>query len=151
MGKTNYYLTVQLYKDLLKAYSKVCGTCWTQMEAYERVVKLPAPRFYISEKQAYQVISKMLKGDFSSVNRFEPNRRRMYYDLLNKTMELSEKRGYIGKPLCYVVRYAVKEPAPEFYMEPLTFLKIYNGLKNGTIREDGRRLPRIPRDNKDKK
>ena len=42
--KNDYEITRQMHADLIKAYINVSKHCWTQHEAYERMVKEPAPR-----------------------------------------------------------------------------------------------------------
>jgi len=135
--KQNYDITRQMQVDLMKAYKTVCETCWSQQEAYERMVKQPAPRYYVSAKQACQVISPMLRGDFEMVNLMTPTRRRMYYSLFNEVIRLSEKRDFIGKGLIYIMREAVTRPAPEFFISPTRAKIIRAWLKNGLYDEDG--------------
>lgn len=119
--------------DLMKAYSKVAHHCFTQKQAYQRTVMQPAPRFYITSKQAYQVVSKMIKGDFSEVDSMIPTRKRMYYEIFDRTMEAIQKRGYSGKSLHHIMPYIVIQPAPEFYMTYRGFEKIFQFMKHGRL------------------
>ena len=101
------------------------------------MVKEPAPRYYVSAKQACQIISPMLRGDFETINLMMPIKRRMYYSLYNEVIRLSEKRDFIGKGLIYIMREAVTRPAPEFFISPSRAKIIRNWLKSGLYDEEG--------------
>lgn len=136
--KNDYDITKQFQDDLIKAYNQVAYSCLSQEEAYRKAVKQPAPRYYISPKQAHQVISPMLKGNFEKVNMMMPNRRRMYYSLYNKVIELSEKRAFIGKSLFYIMHFAVSSPAPEFFVSHRSIEQVRSFLKNGYYDDTGK-------------
>lgn len=136
--KNDYDITKQFQDDLIKAYNSVAPHCWFQEDAYRRAVVQPAPRYYISAKQASQVLSPMVRGDFSRVDMMMPNRRRMYYSLLNKVIELSEKRAFVGKSLTYIVQFAVSSPAPEFFVGWETIRKVRTYIKHGQYDDEGR-------------
>ena len=125
--KNDYDISRQLQDDLIKAYNQVAPHCWLQVDAYKQAVKQPAPRYYVSPRQAAQVIAPMVRGDFEKVNMMLPNRRRMYYSLFQKVVELSEKRCFIGKSLLYIMQYAVSSPAPEFFC---SFKKLHEVIKD---------------------
>ncbi|MCR5270568.1 MAG: hypothetical protein K6D91_06075 [Prevotella sp.] len=136
--KYDYDISRQLQDDLIKAYNKVAHLCWSQAEAYQKTVIQPAPRFYVSPKQALQIISPMVKGDFSRVELMRPIKKRMYYALYDVVVKLSEKRQFVGKSLFYILQFAVLSPAPEFYISPVNFSLIRAGMIKGTISDDGR-------------
>lgn len=136
--KNDYDITRQFQDDLIKAYNSVALQCWTQEDAYRKTVKQPAPRYYVSAKQAAQIISPMVKGDFELVNMMRPNRRRMYYSLFDKVIELSEKRAFVGKPLSFIVQYAVLSPAPEFFIGYKKVHELRSFIKNGKLTDEGR-------------
>lgn len=136
--KNDYDISKQQQDDLIKAYNKVAYQSWTQAEAYRKAVKQPAPRYYVSARQAAQVIAPMVKGDFEHVDLMQPNRRRMYYSLFEKVIELSEKRAFIGKSLTYIVQFAVSSPAPEFFVSASTLHRVRSFLKNGYINDEGK-------------
>ena len=139
--KNNYSISKQMYEDLIKAYIQVAPHSWTQKDAFEKTVKQPAPRFYVSPKQAAQIISPMLRGDFSKVDSMLPNRRRMYYCLYNRVVEMSEGWQFVNKSLSYIMQYAVVTPAPEFFISCTHMTKIRTFLKLGHIDEEGRVRP----------
>lgn len=123
--------------DLIAAYKAVAPFCWTQKEAHERMVKQPAPRYYVTAKRAYQVILPMMRGDFERVNLMPPSRRRMYYCLFDEVVKMMEKPAYYNKSLKYIMQFAVTRPAPEFFLSPTRAWHIRYWLKKGTINADG--------------
>jgi hypothetical protein len=127
-----------MHADLMEAYIKVSGRCWTQMEAYEKMVKQPAPRYYVTAKQAYQVLLHMMKGDFEIVDSMPIRKKKMYYSLFEQVIKLSEKRSFIGKSLWYIVPFAINCPAPEFFISAERARHIRGWLRSGAIKEDGR-------------
>jgi hypothetical protein len=131
-------ISKQLQEAIMKAYCEVCDKCWTYGEAFAKIAKMPAPRYFVSEKQARMMLSPMMKGDFDQVNLLPPNKRRMYYSLFQKVVEMSESYQYRGKSLSYIVRHAVLEPAPEFFLKPFSLYFIRLMIKHGYIDESGR-------------
>ena len=131
MTKTNYDISVQFRRDMMEAYKKVGARGMTAAQAYALTCKQPAPRYYVTRKQAYQVIAKMLKGDFSEGKKMRDNRRKLYASLFDTTIRLMKKRGFAKKKLYYIMQYAVLEPAPEFFCNWRTFQKIFQCVQNG--------------------
>lgn len=107
-----------MYDELMKVYSKVLREfdVRTQTEAFERTVRHPASRFFIDTRRAYQNIYPMLRGDYSRLEKMKPLRQEMYKALFDVVMRLSQKRQFWGKSPYYIVRFAVLEPAPRFYI-----------------------------------
>jgi len=134
----DYSIQRQMQDDLIKAYCKACDGAWTMQEACSKAVKMPAPRFYVSPKTAYLMISPMVKGDFEKVDLCIPSKRRMYYELFKVVTRLSEKRDFIGKSLWYIVKFAVAQPASEFFVKPHALYAIRQNMKKGRIEDDGR-------------
>lgn len=136
--KTNYNISKQFQEDIIKAYNKVAYVSWTQEEAYKKAVKQPATRYYVSPKQAAQVIAPMVRGDFSKVDAMKPNRRRLYYSLFERVVEMSERRQFIGKSLAYIMEFAVNTPAPEFFVTHYLLAQIRSLIRHRSIDDDGR-------------
>lgn len=143
MSKTNYDITRQMQDDLIKAYCKACPGSWTMQDACSKAVKMPAPRFYVTPKQAYQIISPMVKGDFGRVDLFDPLKRKMYYELFDIVMKLTEKREFIGKSLWYIMPFAVIQPASQFFIKPHSLYCIRQDMRTGRIGDDGKSRPHI--------
>lgn len=108
------------------------------------MVKQPAPRYYVTPKQAYQVISPMMKGDFERVDLMAPTRRNLYYSLFEQVIRLSETREFIGKSLFYIMQYAVIQPAPEFFLSPTRARIIRYWVKSGAIKDGRVQEDKIP-------
>lgn len=138
MSKVDYSIRRQMQDDIIKAYCQSCEGAWKYDDAYKKVSKMPAPRYYISAKQAYQIVAKMVKGDFSEVDHMLPNRRRMYYSLFQKVMELSEQRAFANKSLWYIMPYVVTSPAPEFFIDYQTVGRIRRMMKSGDVDDEGK-------------
>ncbi|MBR1447858.1 MAG: hypothetical protein IJ588_03800 [Prevotella sp.] len=136
--KHDYDISKQFQDDLIKAYNSVAMLSWSQEEAYKKAVKQPAPRYYVSPKQAAQVLAPMIRGDFERVNMMIPNKRRMYYSLFDKVIELSEKRAFVGKSLIFIVQYAVISPAPEFFCSHERLHAIRSLIKTGKLDLEGK-------------
>lgn len=116
MSKKDFELTAIMRDDLMAAYRDVVSSCYTQKQAWEKTVKHPAPRYYVSAKQAHDVLRKMVKGDFSEVDAFRPQKKSMYYSLYRKLLEMSQQREYLKKSLWYICQFLVIQPAPEFFL-----------------------------------
>jgi len=138
MSKENFDISKQLQHDLIEAYKQVYSSCWSQKQAYERMVLQPAPRYYVTPRQASAVLSPMMKGDFEWVDMMLPLRREMYYSLYHEVIKLCEKREFIGKSLSYITRFAVVQPAPRFFISPTRAKIIRSHIRNGVFDKDGR-------------
>lgn len=125
MTKKNFDLTAMQREDLMMAYRDVARACHKQEEAYEKVARHPAKRYYVSAKQAFEKLRKMVTGDFSEVDSMEEPRRRLYYNLFEKLNEMSQRKEYIGKSLYFICSFLVIEPAPEFFITPCRVRDIF--------------------------
>lgn len=110
----------QMMQDLMQIYREVVADCpqgTTQTQVYSMVVSHPAPRFYIDARMAHLRISPMMRGDRSVLEKLSPLKRQMYEDLYEKVMALSQKKGFWHKSLYHILKEAVLEPAPRFYID----------------------------------
>lgn len=110
----------QMMRDLMQVYREVYCDCprgTTQTEVYKLVVQHPAPRFYLDPRWAHQRISMMMRGDMSIISRLSPLKQQMYRDLYDVVMRLYQKKGFWNKSIYYVLKEAVLEPAPRFYID----------------------------------
>lgn len=142
MSKSDYSIRRQMQDDVIEAYKQACQGCWTMDEAYKKAAKMPAPRYYVTPKQAYQVVSRMMRGDFNRVDHMKPNRRRMYYSLFHLVNKMCEQRVFCDKSLYYIMQYAVTRPAPEFFCSYITFGWIRRLVKQGEVDDEGRMVHR---------
>ena len=121
-----YKDTDAMRRDMMKVYNEVYSTCWTQKEAWEKTIRHPAPRYYISPKQAYEVLRPMcFYNDFSAVEKMKPTRQRLYTSLYETVMKMAQKREYLGMSLHHIVYHAVSQEAPEFFVEWEAMRKIF--------------------------
>lgn len=129
MTKNNFGLTAKQREDLMTVYRSVAPHCHSQQEAYEKVVNSPAPRFYVSPKQAWSMLCKMVVGDYSDVDRMKPIRQELYHTLYDRMEKLSQRKEFIGKSLWFICQFLVNEPAPKFFMQPSNMKFIFNHYK----------------------
>lgn len=125
--KQRSHLKEMMRHDLMKVYRDVCGSyeCETNKEAFERVVVHPAPRYYVDPRWAHQVISPMMRGDRSRLERMSPLMREMYEELFGTVLRLAQMERYWGRSLHYILRFAVAEPAPRFYISAARMAQIW--------------------------
>ena len=120
-----------MYDELMKVYCEVCRVyeCRSQQEAFEKTVSHPASRFFIDTRRAYQNIYPMLRGDYSRLEKMKPLRQEMYKALYDVVMRLSQKRQFWGKSPYHIVKFAVLEPAPRFYIGVEKMRKVFRARK----------------------
>ena len=83
-------------------------------ELFIRAAKQPASRFWVSERRAAAVISRMMKGD--KILTMNPKKREMFYELFRRVKRLREDSP--DMTLSEAAFQAVNSTAPEFYLTP---------------------------------
>ena len=109
----------QMADDLMAVYREIYADCpmgTTQTEVYDRVVRHPAPRYYIDPRRAMAVISPMMRGDTSVLKSLSPLKQEMYESLAETVLRLKQRSRFWQKSLYYTLKEAVLEPAPRFYV-----------------------------------
>lgn len=103
----------------MRVFREVAASCECRnnMEAFEKVINHPAPRYYVDARRAHQYISPLCCGDRSRINKLSPLKREMYEQLFSTVQRLWQKNIFWGKSLNYVLQFAVLEPAPRFYIK----------------------------------
>lgn len=129
MARRNFELTCKMREDLMNAYREVYARCRSQKEAYRKTVKCPAPRFYVTPKQAYCMLRRMVRGDFSKVQTLAPHKQSMYMEMFGKLQQISQRQEFIGKSLWFICPFLVAQPASEFYISVETFKDIFPSVK----------------------
>lgn len=114
-------------KELLRAVRRrvMDPRCKSMTEVYAQAVTEPCSRFWVSERRAAEVISKMLRGvdpDWKSV----PLRRKMYQELCRRVIAWREENP--GHPLSDAVFAVVNSQAPEFYLTPESAMVIVSRI-----------------------
>lgn len=114
-------------KELLRAVRRLVmdPSCKSMTQVYARAVMEPCSRFWVSERRAAEVISKMLHGDdrdWKSV----PLRSKMYRELCRRVTAWREENP--GHHLSDAVFAAVNSQAPEFYLTPESAMVIVSRI-----------------------
>lgn len=115
--------------EVMKAYRAVARRVNNvNMRAVtSELVKQPAPRFWVSEERATDVVSLMLRGA-DVLKGMRASKRRMFEEICKRVV--AERSLRPGTPLKWIVADVIYSPAPEFYMEPLTAQDIiYNRIR----------------------
>lgn len=109
----------EMKRDVMKVYREECRNYdgILQTEIYQRTVSHPAPRFYVNAKSALRYISPMMRGDRRALDGMKPLRREMYEVLFEVVLKLSQKERFWGESIYSILRQAVMEPAPRFYID----------------------------------
>lgn len=129
MARRSFELVKQQREDLFAVYREVCASCHSQSEAWHKVINHPAPRYYITPKQAHEMLSPMLRGDTSEIDRLKPLSRKMYKDLFDELNRMSQNTEYMGKSLWYICQFLVTRPAPQFYITEKFLGSTFNACK----------------------
>lgn len=140
-----YTLRVEMISDLLDVYNEVAPDSLTPAIAYERVVKHPAKRFYITPKQVYQRVNNYIKGKTEVITSLKPIQQQQFYDLIKVMIRLQRQGCNRDKGLMHLCRLAVMEPAPRFYIKPTTFSTILSQYIQGQLDEYGRSVYNVNR------
>ncbi len=108
--------TPQRDEELLKAFKSqlhLLGTIPLQ-EVFTRAAMSPASRFWVSERRAMIVVSRMIKGD--RILSMNTKKREMFYEIYRRVKRIMEEER--GITLTEATFRAVNSPAPEFYLTP---------------------------------
>ncbi|MBR1428349.1 MAG: hypothetical protein IJ582_04875 [Prevotella sp.] len=136
--KQKTHLKEEMKEDLMRVYRVLIGehTFHTQQEAYEATVRHKAPRFYVDARWALQRLSPLMRGDRSGLERMSGLQREMYEALFEVVMRLSQKERFWGASLNYIVRHAVMEPAPRFYISAARMGQIWKERRKRVRKRD---------------
>lgn len=117
-------------EELLKAYRKQISKVSSILliDICDKIVNSPAPRFWVSEERAVNVVSAIMRGT-PILNTMRPPKREMFTEIHRRVIDL--KKLHPRWSLCQIVSAVVNSPAPKFYMMPSsarhTLFKIRNG------------------------
>ena len=118
--KQRTYWKEEMKDELMRIYREVSqsGFCSNQQEAYELTITHPAPRYYVDARWAHQRLSPMLRGDRSGLEKINPLTREMYENLFDTVLRLAQNERYWGCSTYELIRNAIMQPAPRFYLTP---------------------------------
>lgn len=124
-------------EDLMKAYRTQLADYHGDIHAFfRRVVNMPSKRFWVSERRAANVVTKMLKGD--RLEGMGREKKRMYYEIFKRVTNLMRHRP---KERIYdLTLEVVNQPAPCFYLTPDSAMMIVSKIKRGFYQERKKKL-----------
>lgn len=105
-------------------------------EAFRTVVKRSAPRFWVSEERAADVVCKMFAGEDPTATMF-PEKRAMYQEIYSRCLRLRE--ALPKAPVAAMVFEVVNQEAPRHYMSEHTLERIINQERRRRRAERGAR------------
>ena len=134
--KQRTYWKEEMKDELMRIYREVSqsGFCRNQQEAYEMTVTHPAPRYYVDARWAHQRLSPMLRGDRSGLEKINPLTREMYENLFDTVLRLSQNERYWGCSTYELIRNAIMQPAPRFYISTRRMGQIFHERRKQRIR-----------------
>ena len=140
MSKENFTIIEQMRRDLMTVYRQVYPHCMEQWDAWVRTVESPAPRYYVSAKQACQIVTPMFRGDYRLFNKLSPLRQKMYKSIYDRVEKMSESWQYQGMSIWAIMPHALNSPAPQFFILPQTMKKMFERKRAKRYTEDGRMI-----------
>lgn len=118
----------EMRADLMRNFRDVLSNNKTGMglnELCEETVKRPARRFYVSNLQAYKVVSKIRKGDYRVLERMPIYRKEMFLEINRRVEECLTRYEYATKPLIFIVAHVLSNRAPRFYISAESMRQLY--------------------------
>lgn len=110
-----------LVKAFREAWKNTEGTP-NVLQLSKQVVNTPAPRFWVSEERATEVISMWLRyGEDFALEGMRDVKKRMFREIMRRV----KPRLSDGLPLFHIVSEVVNQPAPEQFMTPGNAVFIY--------------------------
>lgn len=122
--------------DAYRRIFKIYGGIVDVRTLYKMVSFAPASRFFVTSRQAYRVIRKMLAGE--SISNMRPTNQRMYNEIMQRLKE--EKTNTPEKSIKSLIEKIVREPAPEMYIGVRQISYIIGKEKRKCYEERKRRL-----------
>ncbi len=98
-----------------------------RLEICRKVADSPASRFWVSEERAAAVISSMLAG--RRLPKMSHNKREMFTEIYWRYISMRDLRP--RESLFSLISEIVHQPAPKFYLTPLTVGEIIYRIRNG--------------------
>lgn len=125
--------------DLMRAYEEYISSCdYIRMpDVYNKVVNMPASRFWVSDIRAALVVSAMMRGE-ADLDAMWPMRKEMYEEIYRRVIKLRELHPLLStSELCAIV---VAQPAPKFYLTAGSAKSIICKARPEWIKEKRKRL-----------
>lgn len=124
-------------KDLMRAYNEeITGRKHIFLpDVFKVVVKKPSARFWVSERRAAIVISRIINGD--GLENMRPLKRKMFKEIYRRAMKL--KKNYPQLTLLQIAEHVVQQPAPEFYLTPGSAKVIVSKIRKKQRKQEKRK------------
>lgn len=106
-------------QELLRSYFlclKNCKSIGSILDIYEQASLMPASRFWVSPRRAKNVVASIMRGD--RLLRMRPTKRDMFFEIYRRVCQLREH--YPDMILPHLVEKVVEQPAPRFYLSPIS-------------------------------
>lgn len=96
-------------------------------KAFHEAAEAPAPRFWVSEARAANIIAMMLKGE-DVTGGMMSKKREMFQEIFNRVKEIKAQNP--DWPLGDIVFRVVNSPAPSSYTSHYNVMKVINPLRH---------------------
>lgn len=133
----SYSLQTQMREDLMRCYREIAPNCITQAGAWRKTVLHPAPRYYVSARQAYQQINLYLQGRTEEIDKMKPLHRERWMCLIQEVLKIAQEPEHQGKPLTELTKIAVERPAPQFFIQPERMKSLFRNTKYNRYDKNG--------------
>lgn len=147
-GNTSEFKS-QRDEEIARLYSRLVSEAGTisVRDIFSRLVEMPASRFWISETRAAIVVCDMMHG--KELTHMRPTKREMFEEIYSRTMALIAAHPGLSLPMA--VEQVVQQPAPKFYLTPMSarvILVRYRQQKHAAKIERLRRKVQLARNGK---
>ena len=118
----------EMHEDLMRNFRDVLSKDKTGLgvnELCEETVMRPARRFYVSNLQAYKIVSKIRKGNLRCMDCMPLYRKEMFLEINRLVDECLTRYEYATKPLIFIVAHVLSNRAPRFYISAESMRKLY--------------------------
>lgn len=121
--------TRQRNDDIMRAYREQLHLTdyIVRTDILEKVAQSPASRFWVSEKRAAIVISRLEAG--KPLPRMLPTKREMFEEIYRRYIALRKMHPH--QSTIDLATIIVNQPAPKFYYTPSTVGELIYRIKNG--------------------
>lgn len=97
------------FREALAVQSEIDKT-----KAFHTVASAPAPRFWVSETRAADVVGKLLKGKEGVLDKMYPEKQRMYKEIFRRFMEMRQTEP--NASIAELIFRIVNDEAPDSYL-----------------------------------
>lgn len=123
--------------DLMRAYNEeINGRKHIFLpDVFREVVKKQSARFWVSERRAAIVLSRLFNGD--ELAEMRPLKRRMFKEIFRRAKKM--RANYPQLTMLQIAEHVVQQPAPEFYITPGSAKVIVSKIRKRQRKENKRK------------